>query len=490
MQVTRLFATSWSAERIAAAAALAATLCTAAHAATIEPDLAARLAHDQVSKRFPVILRLEKQADAAAIAKSVAALPQAQRGGRLLQALRDFNKPLQVPLLQDLAARKAEGVVPLDTVNAIGAQLGAKDIQELAQRGDLHSIRYDIGLLAPSRRVLPDPCHPQRPTPRQRLPKSCFKENRDRAPVAGVAFDPKLPASDTLKQVGAPQAWQAGFTGKGVTVAIVDTGVDGTQPDLGGRFRGGKADWFDVHGQHTQPVDRHGHGTQIAGLVVAAGATGQTLGVAPEAKWIAARLYNDSNVGRLSDIHRVMAWLLDPDGNPATGDAPQIVLNAWGLGDRPGTCDDEFAADMHWLRAAGMSVVFAAGNGGPVENSSLSPANNKGVLAVGALDSQGDVAVFSSRGVSACDARPYPDLHAPGELVRTTDHAIPNVATTAYGTGTSFAAAVVAGELALLTQARPKLSAVEREALLQGGKDDTRPALVRALASNGGAGQP
>jgi len=268
-----------------------------------------------------------------------------------------------------------------------------------------------------------------------------------------------------------------------VTVAVVDTGIDASHPDLAGSFRGGAADWFDVHGEHKQPLDRHGHGTQIAALVTGTGANGQTLGVAPQAKWIAARVYNDRNIGRLSQLHRISAWLLDPDGNPATPDAPQIVLNAWGLGDRPGVCDDEFASDLRWLRAAGMHVVFAAGNGGPMENSSVSPANNAAAFAVGALDGQGQTALFSSRGTSACDARPYPDALAPGELLRTADLSPAGVPVTTMGTGTSYAAAVASGELALLLQARPDLLPAEREASLRAAPGEAKP-LLRALGVN------
>ena len=463
-------------------AALAAIWCAAAGAASIDPELSARMARDKGGvARFPVILHLAKQPDASEFAQRVAGLPQAQRGGRLMEALRTFNAPLQAPLLKDLGVRKAEGVVALVTVNAVAAHLSAKDIREIAQRPELATVRYDIGLLAPSRRPAVDPCKPARPTPRSRLPKACREEPKPPASVTAAAFDLAQPGSPVMQAIGAPAAWKAGFTGKGVTVAIVDTGVFGQQVDLVGSFRGGRHDWFDVHGEQPQPADKHGHGTQIAGLVVGASGSGETLGVAPDAKWIAARLYNNANIGRLSQIHRIMAWVLDPDGNPATADAPQVVLNAWGLGDRAGTCDEEFASDVRWLRAAGIHVVFAAGNGGPNENSSLSPANNKGALAVGALDGAGELAQYSSRGVSACDARPYPDLVAPGELLRTTDVAFAGLPITTYGTGTSFAAAVVAGELALLVQARPKLSMAERESLLAHAPKDPRPVLARAL---------
>lgn len=449
--------------------------------ASIEPELAARLARDNGVQRYPVIVRLARQADIEAIAKRAAGVAPGARGGRLLAELRAFNEPLQAPLLKDLTARKADAVVPLQTVNAVAAHLSAKDVRDIAQRPDVASIRYDIGLLAPSRRPMADPCHPARPTPRQRLPKSCFESAASRVAADGARFDAELPASAALRALGAPEAWRAGATGQGVTVALVDTGVDALHPDLAGSFRGGSADWFDVHGQRAHPVDRHGHGTQIAGLVVGTGASGQTLGAAPQAKWIAARVYDDGNVGRLSHLHRIMAWLLDPDGNPATPDAPQIVLNAWGLGDRPGQCDLEFDRDLRLLRAAGMHVVFAAGNGGPAESSSVSPANNPAALAVGALDANGRLALFSSRGASACDGRPYPDVAAPGELVRTTDLSAGRMAATTAGTGTSYAAALAAGELALLMQARPELSVADRETLLRAAPDDTRPPLVRAL---------
>jgi subtilisin family serine protease len=465
-----------------AALSLATGAC-AAGAATVDPDLSMRMARDQGGNtRYPVIIHLAKQADPAEISQRVASLPQGQRGGRLLEALRAFNKPLQAALVQDLGARKAQDVVPLVMVNAVAAHVSARDVREISQRAEVGSIRYDIGLLAPSRQAKVDPCKPARPTPRSRLPKSCRQDGaKPPVVVAGVPFDPALGGSPAIQAIGAPAAWKAGLTGKGVTVAVIDTGVDGGQPDLVGSFRGGKADWFDVHGEQVRPIDKHGHGTQITGVVVGTGASGQTLGVAPQAHWIAARLYNNENIGRLSQIHRIMEWVLDPDGNPNTADAPQVVLNSWGLGDRPGTCDQEFAADIRWLRAAGMHVVFAAGNRGPADNTSVSPANNKGALAVGALDTAGELAHFTSHGVSACDARPYPDLLAPGELLRTTDISFGALPITTYGTGTSFAAAVVAGELALLLQAKPKLTTAERETLLAAAPGDKRPTLNRAL---------
>jgi len=485
---------SFSRPRLAAlAAALSVCAALAAPAdprAVIEPELATLMAREQAAQRMPVIVRLKQQPDPAEFGRRVAGLPQAQRGGRLLEALKAFSAGHQAGLMQDLATRKAEGVQALSTVNAVGAHLLVRDIRELAQRADVASIRYDVGLLAPSRRLMGDPCKPERPTPRQRLPKSCLTADRAPAVVDATVFDARLPASDPVAALGAPAVWQSGVTGKGVTVAIIDTGVDISHPDLVRSFRGGASDWFDPNAEQKRPIDRHGHGTQIAGLVLGTGASGKTLGVAPQAQWIAARIYNNRNIARLSDLHRVMAWVLDPDGKPATADTPQIALNAWGLGDRTGSCDTEFATDIAWLRAAGVHVVFAGGNGGPAANTSVSPANNPGALSVGALDASGELASFSSRGPSACDGRPYPDIAASGEMVRTTDLSAGVMLAYTMGTGSSYAAALVAGELALLSQARPTSSVTEREAMLHPAAGDARPPLLRALGLSAAARAP
>lgn len=483
MQVIPSFTIWSSSAKLLALGALLVFGTVTAHAGTVDPELTARVRRESVAQRYPVVIRLVKQASVADLSARVASLPQPQRGGRLLEALEAFAKVQQAPLLTELKTRAAERVTPLATVNAIAADLTARDIRELALRDDVASLRYDIGLLAPTRQAVADPCRPARPTPKVRLPKFCNNGAAGAASPAAVAaaFDSKAPASAAIAPLGVAEAWQAGFTGKGVTVALIDTGVDARHPDLAGSFRAGAGDWFDVHGEQARPVDRHGHGSQIAGLVVGANGSGQTLGVAPQAKWIAARVYNNRNIGRLSDLHRIMAWVLDPDGKPATPDTPQIALNAWGLGDRPGSCDTEFASDIAWLRAAGVHVVFAGGNGGPADNSSVSPANNPGALAVGAIDAAGQLASFSSRGLSACDRRAYPDVTAPGEVLRTTDLSAGALASYAVGTGSSYAAALVAGELALLLQARPAQGMLEREALLRPVAGDTRPALLRAL---------
>ena len=282
------------------------------------------------------------------------------------------------------------------------------------------------------------------------------------APAASAA------ASSTewnVSMVNAPSLWNLGDTGQGVVVASLDTGVSVTHPDLASRWRGGTNSWYDPFNQHpTTPTDLVGHGTQVTGIMVGGNAGGTSVGVAPGAQWIAARIYNDAGQGSASTTHLAFQWLLDPDGNPSTDDAPQVVNNSWTYSSG---CNLEFATDIQTLRAAGILPVFAAGNYGGI---SASPANNPGALAVGATNNADAITSYSSRGPSACGepSNTFPELTAPGESIRSTD---------LYGgyttqSGTSLAAPHVAGALALLLSVYPTLTVAQQESALELGAKD------------------
>jgi subtilisin family serine protease len=197
------------------------------------------------------------------------------------------------------------------------------------------------------------------------------------------------------------------------------------------------------------------------------------VGIAPDARWIAVKLYDAVGRARMSDIHRAFQWLMDPDGDPATVDAPDVVNASWALtGKGPGACIGEFSDDIRALRNAGIAVVFAAGNDGPAANTSSSPGNNPGVLSVGPVGRDLEVARQSSRGPSSCDGEVFPRLVAPGVNVRTTDLSHGGVSSFATVSGSSLAAPHVAGVLALLTGAFPSASVADLEdALVRGARD-------------------
>lgn len=162
--------------------------------------------------------------------------------------------------------------------------------------------------------------------------------------------------------IHAPEAWAAfGITGTGVVVANIDIRMDWLHPALQRAYRGydprgfhrHAGNWFDATGMGAvYPVDGNGHGTRPMGLMV-----GEGIGVAPGARWIAARAFDAQGYALHSWIHAAFEWILAPEGDPAL--APDI-LN-WG---NPNGWDTTFSEDLTALRAAGIFVVFSAGNKG------------------------------------------------------------------------------------------------------------------------------
>ena len=361
-----------------------------------------------------------------------------ERIRQLEKALRDHADTTQRGARELLAVRRKQGrvtsVVPLWITNAIGARVRASVAAELARRPEVREVRPSITIQAPS------------------------------TSVAG-AVEPNV------GQVNAPALWDLGYRGQGMVVASMDTGVDISHPELAARWRGGSNSWYDPNGQHpATPIDLVGHGTQMMGVMVGGDSGGSSIGVAPDARWIAVKIFNDRGQASSTAVHLGYQWLLDPDGNPATADAPNVVNNSWTMA--AGSCSLEFQPDLHNLRTAGILPVFAAGNYGPAAGTSASPANNPDALAVGSVDGNGLIDPYSSRGPSACTQGTYPQLVAPGTDIRTTD---------LYGgyldvSGTSLSAPHVAGALALLLQASPGLSADRQQTALQAGAVDLGPA--------------
>lgn len=264
------------------------------------------------------------------------------------------------------------------------------------------------------------------------------------------------PATANQTAVRAPAVWDRADTGQGVVVANLDSGVDVSHPDLAARWRGGTNSWFDPYGQHDTPTDLTGHGTGTMGVMVGGDASGTSIGTAPGATWIAARVFNDTGAATATAVHQAFQWVLDPDHDPSTSDAPQVVNASWSLGAGPG-CDLTFLPDVQALRAAGILPVFAAGNFGPTASSSVSPANYPESLSVGSVSGSNLIASLSSRGPSSCAGRTrvYPDVVAPGVDVLSTDR----YDLYQWLSGTSAAAPHAAGVLALLLGAVPSLTA-------------------------------
>ncbi len=394
--------------------------------AKFAPQMQAELAALNAGEMTTVIVTMADQQDI----RNIPGNGRAARRRAIIQALRAKANAGQRRIMALLNVRKAQGTV--GQVNAFWAFNGlsvtatADVINELAARSDVRAITPDDILIVP---------------------------------VSNPAFSP---AENNLGVINAPSVMNLGYAGQGVVVASMDSGVDMTNPDLAASWRGGSNSWFDPYNQHpTTPTDVSGHGTWTMGVMVGGDSGGTLIGTAPQAQWISVKIFNDAGSATASAIHQGFQWLLDPDGDPNTDDAPQVVNNSWAFG-TPG-CNLEFQLDLQALVAADIVPVFASGNYGPGV-SSVSPANYPEALAVGATNNADQIYAYSGRGPSACGEAQttYPEMVAPGVAINTSDR---------YGlyyqaTGTSLAAPHVSGALALLLSAFPDLTAAQQRAVL------------------------
>ncbi|WP_157250238.1 S8 family serine peptidase [Nonomuraea typhae] len=291
--------------------------------------------------------------------------------------------------------------------------------------------------------------------------------------VAKIWLDAKVKVSldRSVPQVGAPEAWQAGYDGKGVKVAVLDTGVDTTHPDLAGRVKQAKT--F-TGGEDAK--DGNGHGTHVAATI--AGGTGKK-GVAPGAELIVGKVLDDDGAGTLSGVIEGMEW--------AAAEGASVINMSLGGAPTDGTDPLSMAVD-NLTASTGALFVVAAGNDG-ASYSVGTPGAAGAALTVGAVDAQDAIAEFSSRGPRLDDA-PKPDLTAPG-----VDIVAARAAGTGMGrpvderytaaSGTSMATPHVAGAAAILKQRHPDWKAAQiKDALV--GAARTVPGQT---VDDGGAGR-
>ncbi|MFF0723235.1 S8 family serine peptidase [Streptomyces sp. NPDC004134] len=272
--------------------------------------------------------------------------------------------------------------------------------------------------------------------------------------VAKVWLDDKVEAvlDESVPLVGAPEAWKNGLDGAGVTVAVLDTGVDATHPDLAGKIAAGKS--F-ITGEEV--VDGHGHGTHVASTIAGSGAAsgGSHKGVAPGAKLAVGKVLSNAGSGSTSQIVAGMEW--------ATKEAGAKVVSM-SLGSSATDGSDPLSRSVDELtRSTDSLFVIAAGNDGPGKETVSAPGTADSALTVAATDKSDGMADFSSRGPRFGDGALKPDIAAPGVGI-----AAARAAGTSMGTpvddnytsagGTSMATPHVAGAAAVLAQQHPDWS--------------------------------
>jgi subtilisin family serine protease len=280
------------------------------------------------------------------------------------------------------------------------------------------------------------------------------------AGVQKVWLDGKRQASldRSVPQIGGPEAWKAGYTGQGVKVAVLDTGVDQTHPDLASR-QVAEANFSDA----ADNVDRFGHGTHVASIIAGTGAKsgGKYKGVAYDAQILDGKVLNDNGGGLESWIIAGMQWAVDQGAK---------VVNL-SLGGPDGPEIDPLEEAVNTLSAkSGTLFVIAAGNSGADETIG-SPGSADAALTVGAVDREDNLAPFSSRGPRIGDGAIKPDITAPGVGIVAAKAAEGKIGTPAADgyvalSGTSMATPHVAGSAALLAQEHPDWSGQQIKATL------------------------
>lgn len=434
----------------------------------IHPDLLAVLASAGDEHQITAIARLNDRVEIIALSNELTArrATREERYQAVLAALQQKAATTQGPLLSYLEQQRRHGTVAeyegfwIDNLVMFRAEPSV--IHEVAFRSDVEIVFAE--------------------------PEMVFDPPIDPSPSAEAVNSTEV----GLRVINAPRLWALGFTGIGRLVLGIDTGVNGNHAALASRWRGtlpGVQPQHAWYGSGTFPVDSDnpGHGTHTMGTMVGRNAATQdTLGVAPDAYWIAGT----------SNYAGAFQWSVNPDGNPTTmDDVPDVINCSWFS-----SGDQCFGGSGYWslmdnAEAAGIVVVWSAGNCGPSGSASncasggvvpgpyktITPPKNRvasdiNAFSVGALDGANvnlPIATFSSRGPSACDTTfKKPNVAAPGVNVRST------YANGGYGnlSGTSMAAPHVSGAVALLRQVNPQATVDEiKLALMETARDLGEP---------------
>ncbi|MGW4787067.1 S8 family serine peptidase [Streptomyces sp. NPDC004230] len=281
--------------------------------------------------------------------------------------------------------------------------------------------------------------------------------------ISKIWLDGKAKATlaDSTAQIGAPEVWRGGNTGKGVDVAVLDTGVDDGHPDLVGQVAEATSFVPDQppgggdgpQGQataDTDAVDHHGHGTHVASTIAGTGAasSGKEKGVAPGVRLHVGKVLNDSGEGQDSWILAGMEW--------AARNAHAKVISM-SLGGSPSDGSDPLSQAVDQLSAeTGALFTIAAGNSGPDPMTVAAPGAADAALTVGAVDHDDQLADFSSRGPRWSDSAVKPEITAPGvDILAARSRYAGGTGDYITMSGTSMATPHVAGAAALLAAEHP-----------------------------------
>jgi subtilisin family serine protease len=455
--------------RVLAGLVVSGTVVGSIDAGGFTPGLERFVADRPVTECITVLVSLVEQADVLALDEELRTrrAPLAERHNRVITALQNTARRTQPPLQQELISLRTDGKVNGFTafwiINAVVVNAPVSVLRTLAARSDVDAV--DVNLVV------------------QEIQSMEYPEE------SGPVCDGTRTLAAGLMAIHADDVWNLlGINGSGALVGCIDTGVEASHEALVDRWRGNFGHpatecWLDVTGLgNTLPNDPNGRGTHIMGTMVG----GNGIGVAPGAQWIATNGIDSFDPSTITNrILAAVQFMADPDGNGATlDDLPDVVQNSWGVHEGMAgfvDCDSRWWAALDNCGAAGVCMIFSAGDTGGGIGNLASPADRCSTpyssFAVGATDpANGNViAGFSPRGPSTCIPASHPmkpEVSAPGVGI---------YSASPYGgyvtrNGTAFAGPHVAGVVALMRAADPDLEVDSIKQVLMETCTDRGPA--------------
>ena len=293
-----------------------------------------------------------------------------------------------------------------------------------------------------------------------------------------VSTGPHTPSDAFLQETGSTQLASGGDTGQGVTVAVLDTGIDNL-PDFSGRLVGG----VDLTNENNPYQDSYGHGTFVAGLIAGDGASsnGQYSGEAPGAKLVSIKVAGADGTTHLGTLISGLQWAADHQSIYGI----EVLNISLGFQPSQSTVNNPLDQAVEAVWNSGIAVVASAGNAGPFNGTILSPGDDPLVITAGALDDMATASItddemndFSSAGPTSPDGWVKPDLvtsgrsvvslAAPGSTIYSQNPSARVGSANFVGSGTSFSAAITSGAAALVLADNPGLTPNQIKARLLG----------------------
>lgn len=441
---------------------LMAVCCMAGYAqAVIDPLLSEEMARRNDDEKINVIVIMKSQYDRAQMNRQANYFAtRSERREFVVNELKAFAEATQFDLRRSLDEMRRNDMTTEPTIlwmaNALGLSANKAAIADLARRNDIEIIGYDI-----ERNWIPDG--------EEATPASATRE-----------------ITPNVTQVGANQVWDLGYTGEGIVVAVIDTGVNYNHLDVADHLWDGGTEFphhgFDVYNNDNDPMDDHGHGSHCSGTVLGDGTAGSQTGMAPNATLMCVKCLNANGGGGATPISAGIQWAVEHGCD----------LFSMSLGISNSTIAERTLLRQTCVAAldAGVVAAIAAGNEGnqmwqaPIPNNVRVPGScpppymdevqgeNPGDLTcsvcIGAVNYNDAAANFTSRGpVTWTNTEfgdyPYdpgiglirPDVCAPGVDIKSLNYQ----SNTGYTlmSGTSMATPCAAGCMALMLSKDPNL---------------------------------